>query len=196
MLRLGRATSAVLLKSVQRLVCQQPTYSIVVTGHSLGAGVAAVLGMLWVHEFKQLQCYLYGCPALTSITLAQSCKPFMHSLICGNDVIPRLSISAVDGLWAQILYLNDAPQLICLIPCAFVLRHIDSRVQDWWSKFALELEGVRCRGRHYRHRPPGWQYWVDPNLRTEIVYCSGKQLDVIPLSAGMLNDHLPENYTR
>ena len=37
-------------------------YKLVITGHSLGAGVACVLGILLQPEYPKLHCYAYSPP--------------------------------------------------------------------------------------------------------------------------------------
>eukprot|EP00804_Cyclotella_cryptica_P009082 CCRYP_003168-RB/>CCRYP_003168-RB protein AED:0.15 eAED:0.15 QI:21/0.71/0.37/1/0.85/0.75/8/0/938 len=43
-------------------------YSLVVVGHSLGGGVAAVLATMWMRRFKTIRCYGYGMPCAFPIS--------------------------------------------------------------------------------------------------------------------------------
>ncbi len=69
-------------------------YSIVVTGHSLGAGTAVVLSFLLKLRHPDLQCYAFGPPgALLNQTAASISEEFTVSVIVGDDIVPRLSVS-------------------------------------------------------------------------------------------------------
>ncbi|RYH15727.1 hypothetical protein EON65_31270 [archaeon] len=47
-------------------------YSLILTGHSLGAGVAVLLALLLKDAFPSLRCFAYGAPgALTDILTAR-----------------------------------------------------------------------------------------------------------------------------
>eukprot|EP00871_Galdieria_phlegrea_P001450 jgi/Galph1/2305/GphlegSOOS_G967.1 len=78
--------------------CQKyPSYRIVVTGHSLGAGCAIVLSILLRERMVNecLQCYAFGPPPVLSDNLAEVCRSFIFSFVNHNDIVPRLSIPAL-----------------------------------------------------------------------------------------------------
>ena len=37
-------------------------YQLVITGHSLGAGVASVLGVMLKHKYEDLECFVFSPP--------------------------------------------------------------------------------------------------------------------------------------
>ena len=41
-----------------------PDYNLVIVGHSLGGGVAAILGTMWQYTFPGVKVYAYGCPCV------------------------------------------------------------------------------------------------------------------------------------
>eukprot|EP00392_Amoebophrya_sp_AT5.2_P008681 g8709.t1 len=81
----------------EELLCALPaTYSVVLTGHSLGAGCAACLGFLIARRYpelreeKRLKCLLVACPGATvSRSLQLQSVDFMVSIVNGMDNIPR-----------------------------------------------------------------------------------------------------------
>lgn len=94
-----------------------PGYKLVITGHSLGAGTAGLVGMLlidgmlcnswlvtWV-DFPDLVVYGYGTPKCVSESLAARSERFMHSFVVGIDVIPRLSMLSLYHLGQRCLNL-------------------------------------------------------------------------------------------
>ncbi|XP_008313273.1 sn1-specific diacylglycerol lipase beta [Cynoglossus semilaevis] len=81
-----------------------PEYRLVITGHSLGAGTAAVLAILLRSSFPSLQCYSFSPPGgLLSKALADYSKDFVVSVILGKDLVPRLSIPNMEDLKTRIL---------------------------------------------------------------------------------------------
>ncbi|XP_072916246.1 diacylglycerol lipase-beta [Hemitrygon akajei] len=81
-----------------------PEYKLVVTGHSLGAGAAAVLAILLHASFPTLRCYAFSPPGgLLSKALADYSRGFVLSVVLGRDLIPRLSLPNIEDLKKRIL---------------------------------------------------------------------------------------------
>jgi len=71
-------------------------YELVVTGHSLGAGAAATLGLLLKAAFPPLRAICFSPPGgLVDEALAESMDDYCTSVVVGEDLIPRLSVPAV-----------------------------------------------------------------------------------------------------
>ena len=72
---------------------------LVVTGHSLGAGVAAVLTLLLLRQRPEARCLAYSPPAATfthdALAISRRCTT---SFVYGNDMIGRASIHSVERL--------------------------------------------------------------------------------------------------
>jgi hypothetical protein len=69
-------------------------WKVVVTGHSLGAAVATLLGMQLRERFAELQCWAFNPPGgLLSWELSQIAQAYCTSLVVGKDVISRLSFN-------------------------------------------------------------------------------------------------------
>ncbi|XP_058477644.1 diacylglycerol lipase-beta [Solea solea] len=81
-----------------------PEYNLVVTGHSLGAGTAALLAVLLRSSYPTLQCYSFSPPGgLMSQALSDYSKDFVVSIVLGKDLVPRLSIPNMEDLKRKIL---------------------------------------------------------------------------------------------
>ncbi|KAI8342199.1 hypothetical protein EDC96DRAFT_449703 [Choanephora cucurbitarum] len=101
----------------------RPVSSFIITGHSLGAGTAAVLTMMVADHIDQLRelsknpnfkvhCYSYAPVASVSLDLSEKYKDHIDSFVCQDDLVGRLSygtascakelimdsVIAVDGL--------------------------------------------------------------------------------------------------
>ena len=81
-------------------------YDFIVTGHSLGAGTAAILGFFLRSEENikdRVKVYAYGIPGgLLNAPAREESKEFIVSVIHNDDVISRLSIDSMFGLRSDI----------------------------------------------------------------------------------------------
>ena len=85
--------------------CEYRDYQLVVTGHSLGAGTAAILAFLLREKYpaRAVSCYAFSPPGgLLSETAARESEKFTVSILVGDDVVPRLSLPNIKKLSADI----------------------------------------------------------------------------------------------
>ncbi|GIQ85409.1 hypothetical protein KIPB_007068, partial [Kipferlia bialata] len=84
-------------------------YSIVTCGHSLGAGVAALLALLLrqTPEFVSARCWGYGCPAIVSPPLSQVMAQYCTTCVFQYDMVPRLSIRSAVNVANRIQHLSN-----------------------------------------------------------------------------------------
>ncbi|CAD6901831.1 unnamed protein product [Tilletia controversa] len=106
-------------RAVSRALAQNPAYDLDITGHSLGAGLAAILALLWVglphHEGdggrvplvgrtsarsglpvgRKLHAYCFGVPSVMSAPLGRRCVNFISSWTHSFDVVSRFSLGHV-----------------------------------------------------------------------------------------------------
>jgi len=86
---------------VDDALAEFPDYRLVVTGHSMGGGIATLLTLLWAHADafpdSDLHCFAFGAPCSLCKDLAQSSfvKKRVTSLVVGDDFVSRLSFSTV-----------------------------------------------------------------------------------------------------
>ena len=74
-------------------------YSLVLVGHSLGAGTATILAILLREVYNDLVCYAFSPPGgLLSLPAVEYTKQFTTSVILGKDVVPRLGLHQMEAL--------------------------------------------------------------------------------------------------
>ncbi|XP_053204588.1 diacylglycerol lipase-alpha-like isoform X2 [Panonychus citri] len=74
-------------------------YSLVLVGHSLGAGTAAILAILLKETYPDLVCYAFSPPGgLLSLPAVEYTKHFITSVVLGKDVVPRLGLHQMETL--------------------------------------------------------------------------------------------------
>uniref|UniRef100_A0A8D3BJ12 Diacylglycerol lipase-alpha n=1 Tax=Scophthalmus maximus TaxID=52904 RepID=A0A8D3BJ12_SCOMX len=79
-------------------------YGLVIVGHSLGAGTAAILSFLLRPEYPTLHCYSYSPPGgLLSEDAMEYSKEFVSSVVLGKDLVPRLGLSQLEGFRRHLL---------------------------------------------------------------------------------------------
>lgn len=79
-----------------------PGFTLIVTGHSLGAGVGAVLSLMLRNRFHALQCLCFSPPGCV-MSEGISSHDFMTSYILDSDIVPRLSLHSVVSLRNDVL---------------------------------------------------------------------------------------------
>jgi hypothetical protein len=100
-----RSTASIATDSVNR--CERGTYKdyrLVVTGHSLGAGTAVLLSVMLHPKYPNLRCFAFSPPGCTmSPGIARRCAEFTVSVVVGDDIIARSSLSSAEALRDQVL---------------------------------------------------------------------------------------------
>lgn len=76
-------------------------YRFVLTGHSLGAGVAALLSAMWMSPTSPLgtaaervTCVAFGMPSVASPHLGRALRHRITAVVCAHDFVPRFSLSS------------------------------------------------------------------------------------------------------
>ncbi|KAH8291632.1 hypothetical protein KR018_007850 [Drosophila ironensis] len=92
-------------KALQRNPDRQThTFDLVLVGHSLGAGTAAILAILLKPDHPTLQCFSYSPPGgLLSMPAVEYSKSFITSVVLGKDVVPRIGLNQMEALRADLI---------------------------------------------------------------------------------------------
>jgi hypothetical protein len=102
----------------------QHGYRIRLVGHSLGGGVATLMGMLILkhlelipklsenvsstqEETALLKVYAYGTPSCLDASLASSVDSFVTTVVLHDDVFPRLTPTSCRGLLKHLLHIRE-----------------------------------------------------------------------------------------
>lgn len=125
MLEAARAIATDVEESVQTFLNTNRDYTLVIVGHSLGGGVAAILGTLWEHVFPGVHVYSFGTPCVGPLNVEPTSSKSIVSVVGEGDPFSCLSLGHIADLSSAIAYLckNDSLRTAALI-------HSDSRPED------------------------------------------------------------------
>lgn len=101
-----------------------PGFSLVLAGHSLGAGCAAILSLMLENTYYGVRCLCFAPPGCVMSEQTAAQANFITSYVLDADIIPRISVHSVVGLR------NDVLEMIARIK---VPKHValakDSSIQ-------------------------------------------------------------------
>jgi len=98
MLASARSVAKITRKVIANELASDPNYRLVIVGHSLGAGTAAVLGSIWLDTFPGLVVYAYGCPCVGPADASPTADNAIISVIDVDDPFSTLSIGHIADL--------------------------------------------------------------------------------------------------
>ncbi|XP_011633572.1 sn1-specific diacylglycerol lipase alpha isoform X12 [Pogonomyrmex barbatus] len=79
-------------------------FGLILVGHSLGAGTAAILAILLKQDYPDLMCFSFGPPGgLLSMPAQQYTQEFITSVVVGKDVVPRIGLRQMESLRADLI---------------------------------------------------------------------------------------------
>ncbi|XP_063983800.1 diacylglycerol lipase-beta-like [Diachasmimorpha longicaudata] len=89
-----------------------PHYSLTLTGHSLGAGLAVLLALLIRPIYPNLRVYAFATPAgLLSREAAKVTEDFVFTIGLGDDLVMRLSVDSIENFRTGLLITLQACKL-------------------------------------------------------------------------------------
>lgn len=180
---------------ILELLAENPSYQLVVCGHSLGAGVACLL-----HVFLQEQnivpdssCFAFAAPPTYSVpppTAGANCTNYIYQ----RDVVPFLSVYAIRQ-YIQRINAIDAQQLswrerLAIIRRGTGLETLKDRIQEKSLESMVGAPPLLI--------PAAANVWIcedNTGLYTARVCDSQALTDIgIALDLSMTQDHIPSQY--
>lgn len=109
MLEAAKAVHSDVNDTLRREMNDHPDYALVLVGHSLGAGVAALLSCLLEQQFPDLRVFLYGAPC--AVPAGARLHDNIVSVISEGDPFCRLSLGHVADISHALALLCEDPML-------------------------------------------------------------------------------------
>uniref|UniRef100_A0A8W7P7A3 sn-1-specific diacylglycerol lipase n=1 Tax=Anopheles coluzzii TaxID=1518534 RepID=A0A8W7P7A3_ANOCL len=89
---------------LERICATYPEYTLVLTGHSLGAGVSILLAAKLRSRFPDLRVYAFATPAgLLSREAARCTESFAFTIGVGDDFVMRLGVDSIENLRTSVI---------------------------------------------------------------------------------------------
>ena len=84
-------------------------YGVVLTGHSMGAGVAVILALRMATRGEPpAACVAFACPpVVTDVPWATKAMAGVEAYIVADDIVPHLSIASVEGLLTRLARIDS-----------------------------------------------------------------------------------------
>ncbi|KAI5695411.1 hypothetical protein M8J75_016175 [Diaphorina citri] len=128
---------------LERAFHQFPEYELLLTGHSLGAGVAILLALMLRPQYPDLKVYAFATPGgLLSREAALLTEQFVMSVGVGDDFIMRISVESMEDCRAHMLHVLQNCRLpkyrVFLNGFGYVLFGVPSRhLESTWKEHRL-----------------------------------------------------------
>ncbi|XP_071710715.1 uncharacterized protein [Rutidosis leptorrhynchoides] len=120
--------------TLKRLLEEYPKYTLTLTGHSLGSGVAALLTMVVVQnrhklgniDKKRVRCYAIAPARCMSLNLAVRYADIINSVVLQDDFLPRTA-TPLEDIFKSLFCL---PCLLCLRCIKDTFTSEDRKIKD------------------------------------------------------------------
>ena len=98
-------------------------FAIRIAGHSLGAGIGAIVAYILntEHGVKDIHCFGFGCPPCVSSIFGHDLERLVTNVVLRDDIVCRLSRYTVSGLIAELESAETS------VKCGKYLEN------DWWN---------------------------------------------------------------
>jgi hypothetical protein len=207
-------------QEVKYMLDLNPNYGLVITGHSLGAAIASLLGVLWGDletcrikyssglPERPITVYAYACPSIFDMNLCEKTSNIIKTCTIGDDCLARISLKNVVEILDAMLWLrqeskNNEELIPSILEAAYGIQTtiFDSSESLYSSQMAKFLK-VRCSiaAEHFKAENklfcPGTIYWITrkTNDQPYILYRVLRREKVfgeVYINSQSLDDHMP-----
>jgi hypothetical protein len=193
-LRSAQRLAGELHQLVAETLRDYPGYELVLTGHSMGGGIATILTLLWsrIPEFqdRHIHAYAFAAPCSVSATISQSPWTRRHvtSVVMADDMVSRLGLVSFMELQTHMMALAQ----LSGADKSSSDRHeqILQELEATGAMMAEEEEKLFCGGRVLWFHSPEWK----PHAMVEIDPV--QELKSLELFSDILAVHWPGSYVQ
>ncbi|XP_035662248.1 sn1-specific diacylglycerol lipase alpha-like isoform X2 [Branchiostoma floridae] len=193
-------------------------YGLIISGHSLGAGTAAILAILLKKQYPNLRCFPFSPPGgLLSKTAVDASRSYITSTVVGKDVVPRMGLPQMEHFRFELLKMlkrSTDPKwriIAYSLPCCclrdpYLMPDIDQSsltqsTRDLSSRSASTIS-INIP-QHLQLYPPGRMIHVVRNHprekwcgkmkpRYQALWVKNEDFSEILVSPAMMADHFPD----
>lgn len=209
MLRCAQWVVADLAGALELALGQFRGYEAVLVGHSLGAGVATIGGLLLKGRIPGLRVYAFAAPCSLDLATATDpwCASHITSVVNNRDVVCRLSIGSLDDLKSILCRLAERNSILQRM-FRWPLGSPDAAAEAdraWREDISLPDHGVPklYMGGRLVHFVTSRRAWSLMSLQglfappTHTLFERGQlHFDRICLHGDFMHDHFPDQYEK
>lgn len=193
-------------KDIVRLLKENPDYELILTGHSLGAGTAALMNIMCYSNKGKLvnkrrtRCFAFASPPVfTPLEAASEAVSACTNYIHENDVVPFVSIDSVRQLLSVLALIAEETQHMNRLQ---VLRLAFGKAEPPEKLKVKVFEASQQRpvpkiGAPMLHIPAARNIWIrEKGATLGVSTWNSRELSTLGLyiHPDMLQDHFPSNY--
>jgi len=208
-----------LLTNLTTALTAYPSYGLILTGHSLGGGVAALVSILIssphdgafttshtdLPKDRPVHCYAFGSPAIVCESLRKATRGLVTTVVNGNDVVPSLSIGVVRDFHSVALsFREDTDGVLGEVRRRFLRGMFGAprRSEEEWNWEVAVLKTLRAGMRAEKLVPPGEVWKVQgeggvkgkKRVRAWVVEDVQGMFGEVRFGRGCFGDHSPGAY--
>jgi len=182
-LKSAQYLASVLHAEVVEALRANPGYGLVITGHSLGAGVATLLTLLWarmpVFRARNIRAVVFAAPCSVCAQISQAPFTMRHitSVVTGDDIVSRLSLASFKDLQLEMMALANLSSSASTEERARALATVER-----------EADTLHCAGRVWWINSA--EFAPEPMVEVDPV----RELSAIELFNDLFTIHLPSAY--
>lgn len=196
------------------LLNEYPEYSFTITGHSLGAGLASILGVFWADPKtcrtrpesllpnRQVQVLAFACPSVMDENLGSKCSNLILTVVIGWDWLARVSHAAVLEIRDAAIKLKEAEQENPELLKSIISGKFSNPERDLETLLELRQSLASQSNLYDRIYPPGRIAWIYKTMATQggdafafyNVEDRTKVFGEILFDDNMMKHHQPDSY--
>ncbi|KAJ3256725.1 hypothetical protein HK103_005220 [Boothiomyces macroporosus] len=206
--------SSGIFKRIKELLEKHPEYSLTLTGHSLGAGIASLLSILWADPHtcrtrkesglpdRPMQVFAFACPSIMDDRLSDLYSDLIFTVVIGWDWLARVGKAGVLELRDAAIKMKELsqtdPDLYNSISSGKCTKEQLDQLHE--LRYAVTLELNPNENNYNKIHPPGRVCWIYKSQSDPSVYAiykvlnRGKLFGEILFDDNMLDHHQPTSY--
>lgn len=139
-------------------------YRPILLGHSLGAGTASMIALMWMEDdfimSRGLRAYCYSAPSTMSHEFHQAAGDVVMSVIFGNDIVPKISIGCLRDFAKMMLYFEQRDRKKAKIKAANIVKCMMYGYKGQEQALIEIYKEIKERFTSYKIEPPGHVYQI------------------------------------
>jgi hypothetical protein len=141
-----------------------PGYRPILLGHSLGAGTASTIALIWMEDEyimgRGLRAYCYSVPSTMTPDFHEAVSDVVLSVIFGNDIVPKVSIGFLKDFAKMLLYFEQRDKKRAKIKAANIVKCMMYGYKGQEDTLVGIYKEIKSLFTSHKLEPPGYIYQI------------------------------------